>query len=584
MIQSPVYTEITECQDCYKCIRKCPVKAIRVENSHARVIPQMCVSCGRCVLSCPSFAKRYRNDVDLARHLAGSGKKVFVSLAPSFAAEFIDWTPAQLVAAFKRLGFYAVSETALGADFLSARIAEDLDTASRNRADGAARLFISSACPTMVEYIKRYEKHLAPCVMPHASPLLTHARYLRARFGSDIGVAFVGPCIAKKREADIWSGEINVAITFAELREWFQKEHLTPQTVQPGEETFVPRRSAKGAFFPLDGGEILAWKAYAKYPVDSMAVSGLEAIQEMLKDFSPETLERPLFLELLACQGGCVNGPGVTGASPGIVRRVRLSAYAESADETLDAAALALSPPVEADFPVSPADAPEHTEEAIRAALRSVGKFDSADNLNCSSCGYESCRDFAAALLDSRAEKSQCASYMRNLATKKANGLIHAIPSGIVIIDRNLSIVECNQQFAKLMGSEIEDLYTLMPGLEGADLRKITPLAPHFEAALAPGSPGRIECDVRSGKKIFHLNVFSVEKGEIAAGVLEDITQPQIRIDKTVSRAREVIEKNVSTVQKIAFLLGENAAETEAILNSIIDSHTAREEDASDAP
>ena len=535
MIQSPVYTEITECQDCYKCIRKCPVKAIRVENSHARVIPHMCVSCGRCVLNCPSFAKRYRNDVELARHLAGSGKKVFVSLAPSFAAEFADWTPAQLVAAFKRLGFYAVSETALGADFLSARIAEELDASSEDPASGARRLFISSACPSVVEYIKRYETHLASCVTPHASPLLTHARFLRAQFGNDIGVAFVGPCIAKKREADIWSGEINVAITFAELREWFQKEHLTPQTVPPGEEDFVPRRSAKGAFFPLEGGEILTWKAYAKYPVDSMAVSGLEEIQEMLKNFSVESLERPLFLELLACEGGCLNGPGITGTSPGIIRRVRLNAYAEGADETLDAAALALSPSVEVDFPVSPAPPAEHAEEEIRAALRSVGKFDPSDHLNCSSCGYESCRDFAVALLDSRAEKSQCASYMRNLAAKKANGLIHAIPSGIVIIDRGLVIVECNERFAKLMGSEIEDLYTLMPGLEGADLRKITPpLAPYFEAALAPGSPGRIECEVRSGKKIFHINVFSIEKGEIAAGVLEDITRPQIRIDKTV--------------------------------------------------
>ena len=187
------------------------------------------------------------------------------------------------------------------------------------------------------------------------------------------------------------------------------------------------------------------------------------------------------------------------------------------------------------------------------------------------------------ALLENRAEKSQCASYMRNLATKKANGLIQAIPSGVVITDKNLSIVECNRQFAKLMGSETEDIWAALPGLEGADLRKITSLASYFEAALALDTETHTEADVRVGRTIFHINVFSIEKGEIVAGVIEDITQPRNRIDKTVSRARQIIEQNVTTVQKIAFLLGENAAETEAILNSIIESYTVRDEESSDA-
>lgn len=605
MTQFPVYTEAAECQDCYKCIRKCPVKAIQVENSHASVIPGMCVSCGRCVLNCPSYAKRYRSDVERARLLVQSGKKVFASLAPSFAAEFAEWSPAQLVESLKRLGFFAVSETALGADFLSAQIARDIDAAFEGGGDAAgvagtarkgAPLFISSACPSVVEYIKLYERRLAPYIMPHASPLLTHARFLRAQYGSDIGVVFIGPCIAKKREADLWNSDIDAALTFAELRAWLQKENAVDSAPRAaakdagGDDAavdsaadFVPRRSAKGAFFPLEGGEILTWKAYAKHRIESMAVSGIDTIQDMLRDFAPESLDAPLFLELLACQGGCVNGPGTSGTLPGITRRVLLSAYAKNADNTLDGATLATAPPVGADYPLTGEPPAEYTEDQIRRMLHSVGKFSASDNLNCSSCGYETCRDFAIALLNNRAEKSQCASYMRNLATKKANGLIQAIPNGVVIADSRLSIVECNKQFAKLMGSEIEDLYVLMPGLEGADLRKITPLASHFEAALSPSSPDHVECDARCGKKIFHLTVFSIEKGEIVAGVLEDITQPQIRIDKTVSRAKEVIEKNIATVQKIAFLLGENAAETEAILDSIIESHTAHEEDAHDA-
>jgi iron only hydrogenase large subunit-like protein len=581
-MRSPVYTELTECQDCYKCVRRCPVKAIQVEHSHARVIPDRCVFCGKCVISCPAHAKRCRNDVGAAKHLLETGGKVVVSLAPSFIAEFAEWTPETLIAALKKLGFDAVSETALGADFLSARIAGDLRAAAEPGASGQ-RLFISSACPTAVEYIKRYMPRFASCVMPHASPLLTHARFLRAEYGSDTGVVFIGPCFSKKREADIWN-EISAAITFQELREWLQKEHISPQNVKAGEDCrFVPRRSAGGTFFPLDGGEIQAWSAYGNIPVASTAVSGMSAIEKALNNFSPETLMEPLFLEVLACSGGCVNGPGTTGAVSGLARRLCVSSYAQAADDTLDGPMLEKSPPVEADFPASPTEESAHTEAEIAAALRAVGKFTVHDRLNCSACGYDSCRDFAVALLENRAEKSQCASYMRNLATKKANGLIQAIPSGVVIADKNLSIVECNRQFAKLMGSETEDIWEVLPGLEGADLRKITSLASYFEAALALDTETHTEADVRAGRTIFHINVFVIEKGEIVAGVIEDITQPRNRIDKTVSRARQIIEQNVTTVQKIAFLLGENAAETEAILNSIIESYTVQDEESSDA-
>jgi PAS domain-containing protein len=313
-----------------------------------------------------------------------------------------------------------------------------------------------------------------------------------------------------------------------------------------------------------------------------MAISGIDSIQEMLDGFAPESLSAPLFLELLSCSGGCTNGPGMTNAAPGVTRRARLTGYAQYADAVLDDATLSKTPFVAVEFPASHIPPNEHTEEEITDALRSVGKFTIHDRLNCSSCGYDSCRDFALALLAHRAEKSMCASYMRNLASKKANGLIRAIPNGIVIVNKHLAIVECNEQFAKQMGSDIEEMFEVKPGLEGADLRKITAMHSYFESALTPNSPEHIQSDVHEGKKIFHINVFAIEKGEIVAGVIEDITAPQVRIDKTVERARKIIDKNVSVVQQIAFLLGENAAETEAILNSIIESHTTGDAEHAD--
>jgi PAS domain-containing protein len=326
---------------------------------------------------------------------------------------------------------------------------------------------------------------------------------------------------------------------------------------------------------------IASWKQYLDPPeVISMAVSGAYDIKQTLKEVSTENLralKRPLFLELLFCSGGCVNGPGASQNAAGMLRRMRLLEYAESADTTLDSRTLENRFPLGSTLTVSEPEQSGHSEEEIRAALRQVGKFSSRDELNCSSCGYESCRDFAIACLDQHAEKTMCVSSMRNLAQKKANGLIRTIPSGVIIADKDGKIVECNRNFARLMGKEVEELFEVIPGLEGADLIKITQAAHYFTDVLAANGADSIECDIREGKKIFHLNVFVVEKGEIAAGVIDDITAPRIRRDKTVSRAQKIIDKNIAAVQKIAFLLGENAAETEAILHSIIESHSPEE-------
>jgi len=168
---------------------------------------------------------------------------------------------------------------------------------------------------------------------------------------------------------------------------------------------------------------------------------------------------------------------------------------------------------------------------------------------------------------------------MRQLANQTANGLMKSTPSGAVIVDKELQIIDCNEPFARVMGEETERLYAINPGLQGADLTKIAPFAQYFKSVIEPNGPDQIQCDIREGKKIFHIKVFAIEKGETAAGIVDDITEPRVRIDKTVERAREVIKKTAAVTQQIAFLLGENAAESEAILNSIIESYTAEEEE-----
>lgn len=580
-VLNPIYTELTQCQDCYKCIRECPIKAISVEQGHAKVIPDLCVLCGHCVMVCPSDAKRVRDDLPRARQLVKLKPKAVLSLAPSFASEFAGVSPQKITAAAKKLGFLHVSETAVGADFVSAEVASALRTSAEQTAAGdrsAQKLFLSSACPVAVEFVKQYLPELAGSVMDCASPLLAHARFLKQQFGQDCAVIFAGPCIAKKRESDVWQQDLDCAISFRDLRKWMEEEGVRLDAF-PGEgaETFAPFRAAKGALYPMDGGMISSVK---KYPVpeecDMLAVTGLDEIGAALKGIDPEKLTRPLFVELLACHGGCVNGPLASRQTPTLARHISLLNYAQDA---ADVTAEEHFPPMSGTLPAEAAPGRNHTEAEIAAALRSVGKFTVHDELNCGSCGYDTCRSFAAAMLDKRAEKGMCVSYMRKLAQKKANGLIKTIPAGVVICDSDLVIIECNENFARLMGPQIVELFEAKPGLEGAELSKITSLSKYFAGVVAENGPDVMEHEIRDGKKIFHATIFSLEKGQSACGVIQDITAPQVQRSRVIKQAQRVIDKNLAVVQKIAFLLGENAAETEATLNSIIESFVGSDED-----
>ncbi|MDR1612952.1 MAG: 4Fe-4S binding protein, partial [Planctomycetota bacterium] len=210
----PVYTQEKECHDCYKCVRQCPVKAIRVVNERAYIVPERCVACGRCVRVCPSGAKQVRNDLGRARFLLLSPAPVYASLAPSWTAVYPGWTPGQMVAALRRLGFAGVGETAVGAEAVSAAVTGDLSRAEPG-------LYISSACPALVDLVRKHFPGKTGNIVPVASPALTHCKMLRERLGENISVVFIGPCAAKKTEADENPELMNLALTFAELDEWF---------------------------------------------------------------------------------------------------------------------------------------------------------------------------------------------------------------------------------------------------------------------------------------------------------------------------------------------------------------------------
>ncbi|MHC4926606.1 MAG: [Fe-Fe] hydrogenase large subunit C-terminal domain-containing protein [Planctomycetota bacterium] len=557
----PIYTEVTRCQDCYKCLRQCPVKAIDIRNGHASVISDLCILCGNCVQTCPMGAKRVRSDIERAKLLFRMKRRVFVSLAPSFLTEFSDVNPGQLIAAMKALGFEGVSETALGAEQVSAAVADKMNTEKT--------LAISSACPAVVELVKRYWPQYSDDVCNMLSPLLAHCKLLRAEYGRDIGIVFVGPCIAKKTEADQNEFLLDVVLTFEELRQWLGEEAVDIGLMKAtDEDDFVPRRAADGVLYPIDGGMIAGVKADSTVTDGQfMAFSGIDAIQDSLEELDTLKDRGPLFLELLACDGGCVNGPHVRRQGATILKR---HAVIDSFQQQPKAEPVAECIEVSHQWPIKPVQQAAYEDDQLWEALKRVGKFGPEDELNCGGCGYDSCRQFAQALLDGRAEHTMCVGYMRQLAQKQADALLRAMPSGVVIVDNNLEILESNRRFSEIMGADVVRAYEACPHLTGAKLEKIVPFYGLFEQVLQNGT-ANLEKDIKVGEAIFHVTVFTIEKHRLIGGIVQDITEPSVRKEQIVEKAKKVIAHNLETVQQIAFLLGENAAESEVILNSIVD-------------
>ncbi len=253
--QMPIYTERTRCQDCYKCVRQCPVKAIRVQNESAAVLPERCIYCGTCVNVCPVGAKKVRDDLFRAQLLVKRRARVVASLAPSFVAEFPDAAPGAMVRALRALGFWGVSETALGAQQVSGACAEAL-------ARDPAGLAISSACPTVVELVRKYHPERLASVTRFLSPLLAHCRLLRQAYGEDLGIVFIGPCISKKLEADRNPRLLEAALTFADLRRWFAQQGIDPSLPPGPEDVFIPEPARRGRSTPWTA----AWSGASRAP------------------------------------------------------------------------------------------------------------------------------------------------------------------------------------------------------------------------------------------------------------------------------------------------------------------------------
>ena len=410
-----VYTIKELCRTCYTCVRECPAKAIRIVGGQAEVIDERCIACGNCTKVCSQGAKVFMNTTERVLNLIASAKDTYAIFAPSFPAAFQELPDHRiLVGMTRKLGFKNVLEVSFGADLVAAKY--------KSLIEDSSEYYITSDCPSIVNYIKYYHPGLVDNLAPIVSPMVAMSRVVRAKYGDDSKVVFVGPCVAKKAE----SGEIDEVITFTELRELFDLLKIKPSDVGPSD--FDPPAGGRGAIFPVTRGLLQTANINDDAITGNIiAAEGRIDFQGALKEFEAGLIKNQ-HMELLCCEG-CIMGPGLSKSGKQYNRRARVSSYANKKMKEIDRQEWEKAILEFAELDLSTKHRPEErrpelqTADGIEDVLAAMGKFDGKDHLDCGACGYETCIEHAIAIKKGLAEVEMCLPYTIEKLHKSVNDL-----------------------------------------------------------------------------------------------------------------------------------------------------------------
>ena len=545
----------SNCKNCYKCIRHCPVKAIRFSGNQAYIIGNECILCGHCFVVCPQDAKQIVDETEKARVLLQSGDPVYVSLAPSFAANYEGAGIEAMRDAIMKLGFAGVEETAIGATIVKREYDRMVNEDGRD-------IIISSCCHSINLLIQKYFPAVLPYLANVQSPMQAHCSDIKKRCPGAKTV-FIGPCVAKKDEAEYYEGIVDAVLTFDELTAWLKSENIEISREMDHDE------NSRARFFPTTGG-ILKTMEQDNPNYTYMALDGVENCMEALRDIENGKIHN-CFIEMSACVGSCIGGPVMEKFHRSPVRDyMSVANYAGKKDFDVDQPD-PLS--VRKTFSVIERKLQPPTESEITEILRQMGKTKPSDELNCGSCGYDTCREKAVAIYQGKAEVSMCLPYLKDKAESFSDNIVRNTPNGLIVLNEKLEVQQINKAALKIMNLR-----------SASDI-----LGDQVVRIMEPRDFMQV---LDSGRNIHNKRVYLAEYEKyieqtivydrdyrLLVCIMRDVTDEEtVREQKesisrqTVEIADKVVDKQMRIVQEIASLLGETAAETKIALSKLKES------------
>lgn len=548
------YLEFKEakCKNCYKCLKNCPVKAIRIEENQAKIIEERCILCGKCTLICPQNAKRVHSELEEVKELLKSNK-VIASVAPSFVSSFNLNNFACINNALKKLGFAFGEETARGAQ----AVIKEYEKLLKEK---KYKNFITSCCPSVNNMISTYYPNALKYLAPVDSPAIAHAKILKEE-NPDCKIVFVGPCIAKKKECKE-SRLIDGVLTFEDLIELFKENNINIEEISGNEKTSWN----KERFFPISRGIIKSFdKLIDGY--EYIAIDGVERCKEALAGI--DNLEN-VFLELNTCQGSCINGPcSLNKDNTAIIANSKVRNYVKN-NASLDEKILTNQEKeidITHEYKNQKINAIEPTEEQIKEVLAKTGKYTKEDELNCGACGYSTCREKAWAVINGYADIEMCLPYMRERAENMSNEIIQNSPNGIVVIDKDFNIIDINNKAKNLLG-----IKKFKPK-ETSILECVDENIDFIEALSEKRNVYTKQIKISKTNLYVELSVNYMKEHNMIFAIMKDITDKvnyneklkEVKLE-TIATTDEVIKKQMRVAQEIASLLGETTAEAKVAL------------------
>lgn len=545
----------SNCKNCYKCIRHCPVKSIRFSGNQAYIIGNECILCGRCFVVCPQNAKQIVDETEKAKVLLHGTDPVFVSLAPSFVANYEGVGIGAMRDAIKKLGFFDVEETALGATIVKKEYERMLNEGNRD-------IIISSCCHSINLLIQKHFSSALPYLADVLSPMQVHCRDIKRRF-PNAKTVFVGPCVAKKDEGAYYEGYVDAVLTFDELSAWLKAENIAIEEKNDSDEC------SRARLFPTTGG-ILKTLTEKNPEYTYMAIDGTENCIEALCDIAAGKVHK-CFIEMSACAGSCVGGPIMEKHHHAPIRDyIAVERFAGERDfvtEHTDPLLLRKTfVPIDRKLGMP-------TESQITETLRQMGKTKPSDELNCGSCGYDSCRSKAIAILQGKAEVSMCLPYLKDKAESFSDTIVRNTPNGLIVLNEKLEVQQINSAALKIL-----NLRRASDVMGDSIVRVLDPT--DFVDVLDCGRPVRDKRFYLAeyGKYVEETIVYDREY-RLLVCILRDVTDEETQREKkenisrqTVEIADRVVDKQMRIVQEIASLLGETAAETKIALTKLKES------------
>lgn len=550
------------CKNCYKCLKYCNVKSISYINDRVEVIADQCILCGHCINVCPQKAKTVVNDpAKVLSMLADPDTRTVASLAPSYAGIY-GRDKARLVKALYALGFDRVEETAIGAKEVTREYRKLME-------QGEMPCILTTCCPTVNLLIEQYYPSLVSHMAPVVSPVLAHGRIIKERLGSDTKVVFIGPCLSKIREIDEHPESADAVLSFRQLDEILADRQidLTEQ------EAMVTEESPYSRIYPVPEGilrdvsfqgRVSPEEGYAGYTF--MSVCGLDNVMQFLDELKKTDRPDRLFVELNACEGGCVGGPLISEERRGAYQaQLAVRAYAREPER----GTVYPCPGLEQRFEPVKRDTDIPDEKTIRKILTEIGKPTPDKELNCGSCGYPTCRDKAIAVYQGKAELYMCLPYINDLSQSLSNVTLSVTPNYILAVDHELRILEINLPAQKLFGVSRQqaikgDLFEYM---DPSDFEEV------FETHRNIADK---KVKLEEQNRIVMSTLVYVPEQDLVVGVMKDITEEESRKEsafkarlESAEMAQKVIEKQMIAAQEIASLLGETTAETKTTLNTL---------------